>query len=153
MSSGYGASAYAPRVQNMERNRLMTKPILCLDFDGVLHSYTSGWQGAAVIPDPPVPGAIDFLYEAIQHFDVCIYSSRSHQEGGIDAMVEWLSIHDKLWRAQQKPAPNLLLWAYVRFPDVKPAAFVTIDDRAITFTGVWPPMALLLAFKPWNKHS
>jgi hypothetical protein len=34
----------------------MRKPILCLDFDGVLHSYTSGWKGAAVIPDPPVPG-------------------------------------------------------------------------------------------------
>src|SRR6516165_11904546 len=25
------------------------KPILCLDFDGVLHSYTSGWQRAEVI--------------------------------------------------------------------------------------------------------
>ena len=29
----------------------MSKPILCLDFDGVLHSYTSGWRGAR-IPDP-----------------------------------------------------------------------------------------------------
>ena len=31
----------------------MPKPILCLDFDGVVHSYTSGWKGADVIPDPP----------------------------------------------------------------------------------------------------
>ena len=34
---------------------------ILLDFDGVIHSYTSGWKGAGVIPDPPVPGAIDFL--------------------------------------------------------------------------------------------
>ena len=31
------------------------KPILCLDFDGVIHSYISGWKGADVIPDPLKP--------------------------------------------------------------------------------------------------
>jgi hypothetical protein len=42
----------------------MTKPILCLDFDGVIHSYSSGWKGADVIPDPPVEalGAIMRFY-------------------------------------------------------------------------------------------
>jgi len=140
-----------PFIDN-EKPALPKRPILCLDFDGVLHSYTSGWQGAAVISDPPVAGAIDFLYEAIQHFDVCIYSSRSHQEGGIDAMQDWLSRHEVEWRNQQTTLPRTSLLLSIRFPVVKPAAFVTIDDRAITFTGVWPPMALLLAFKPWNKQ-
>ncbi len=42
------------------------KPILCLDFDGVIHSYTSGWKGADVIPDPPVEGAMQFIWDATE---------------------------------------------------------------------------------------
>ncbi len=29
------------------------KQTVVFDFDGVIHSYTSGWKGATVIPDPP----------------------------------------------------------------------------------------------------
>lgn len=135
----------------------MNKPILCLDFDGVLHSYTSGWQGATVISDPPVPGAIAFLYEAILHFDVCIYSSRSHQPGGIDAMMDWIAKWEGVWIAEQqragRPQARTSLLLNIRFPTEKPSAFLTIDDRALTFTGEWPSMAVLLAFKPWNKRE
>lgn len=133
----------------------MSKPILCLDFDGVLHSYTSGWKGATIVPDPPVPGAIDFLYEAICHFDVHIYSSRSHQQGGVDAMMDWIAKWERIWIAEQqalgRPRPKTSLLLNIKWPTEKPSAFVTIDDRAITFTGVWPSMGMLLTFKPWNR--
>jgi len=72
---------------------MQRKPILCLDFDGVIHSYTSGWKGADVIPDPPVPGAMEFITTAIDYFDVHIFSSRSNQLGGIVAMQKWLAKH------------------------------------------------------------
>lgn len=128
------------------------KPILCLDFDGTIHSYSSGWKGAAVIPDPPVPGAIAFLYEAIMHFDVQIYSSRSHQAGGIEAMMDWIAEWERAWIATQELRPRTSLLLNISFPVSKPSAFVTIDDRAITFTGEWPDMETLRTFKPWNKH-
>lgn len=131
------------------------KPIICLDFDGVLHSYTSGWKGAAVIPDPPVPGAIAFLYDVILHFEVHIYSSRSHQDGGIEAMMDWIAEWESAWIVEQvnagKPRAQTSLLLNLKFPTEKPPAFLTIDDRAITFTGEWPTMDALQAFKPWNK--
>lgn len=119
----------------------MSRPILCLDFDGVIHSYTSGWKGADVISDPPVPDAIRFMREALEHFRVVVYSSRSGQPGGIEAMQAWLRRH----------AGDLDWFAAIEWPTEKPPALVTIDDRAVTFTGTWPDMQSLLEFKPWNK--
>jgi hypothetical protein len=123
------------------------KPILCLDFDGVLHSYASGWQGARLISDPPVAGAAGFLLQAVEVFEVAILSSRSHQEGGIEAMQAWLWGH--LRGRMTGPEATAFVLDRVGFPEFKPAAFVTLDDRAVTFTGQWPAIAELQAFKPW----
>lgn len=120
------------------------RPILCLDFDGVCHSYTSGWKGADVIPDPPVDGLFDFLRDAQSHFEIHIFSTRSLQDGAIEAMAMWFDE----WREKLNypPLPRPL-----HFPVEKPPALVTLDDRAITFTGTWPDMKTLRNFKPWNK--
>lgn len=143
------------------------KPILCLDFDGVIHSYSSGWKGASVIPDPPVPGALEFIREAVDAFDVKIFSSRSHQWGGKRAMKRWLREHysNLYWRVADTEVMafthadiNDDAWEWgahivqrIGFPWFKPPAMVTLDDRAITFTGSWPALADLHTFKPWNK--
>lgn len=126
----------------------MTKPILCLDFDGVIHSYTSGWKGIDVVADPPVPGVFEFLEEAVKVFHVCILSSRSHQEGGVKAMKDWFYRHAQEYLKYQEDNSWIL---EIEFVYEKPAAFLIIDDRAMTFTGKWPVVADLLKFKPWYK--
>lgn len=107
----------------------MSKPILCLDFDGVIHSYTSGWQGAAVIPDPPVPGWLCFLCDASRHFRIAIFSSRSSQPGGIDAMKAWLGgwvlAEAGIDADQFESAKSWLL--DIEWPIEKPPAFLTIS--------------------------
>jgi hypothetical protein len=136
----------------------VSKPILVLDFDGVMHSYTSGWKGATEIPDPPVKGMVQFLRSAIDVFDVQVLSSRSKEPGGIEAMQRWLQqrvyeYYDCVFHMgspQDFDSANEVL-SSVKFATEKPAAFVTLDDRAITFMGVWPDVSWLRGFKPWNK--
>lgn len=126
------------------------KPILCLDFDGVIHSYSSGWKGADVIPDPPVDGALRFICVAIRKFRVCIFSSRSNQNGGTAAMQNWLRENID-WYCKSNDISTDEVLGQIEWPLEKPAAMVTIDDRALTFTGEWPTIDELLAFQPWNK--
>lgn len=132
------------------------QPIICVNFDGVIHSYTSGWQGVDVIPDEPVEGAIDWIRAHLPVPDaICamapeyegpivqIYSSRSKSWVGLRAMKKYLVKHglERCYITE-----NIL-----KFPTKKPAAFLTIDDRAICFNGTFPTSEEMLAFKPWNK--
>lgn len=123
-------------------------PILCVDFDGVINSYKSGFIKAHVIPDPPVPGALAFLRESLKHFDTNIFSSRTHQPGGLEAMKAYIHYYavdeNPAVLLQDDPWMNRLNW-----PMQKPPAFVTLDDRGWTFNGAFPSMEELLAFKPW----
>jgi hypothetical protein len=41
----------------------------------------------------------------------------------------------------------------IQFPTEKPAAIMTIDDRAHCFMGRFRPIEWYLNFKPWNKRS
>ncbi|MEO0325777.1 MAG: hypothetical protein AAF447_22690 [Myxococcota bacterium] len=124
------------------------KKLVCLDFDGVLHSYTSGWQGAHVVADPPVPGAMEFLRQLLvdERFEVAIYSSRSGQPGGITAMKGWLSEHFVDW------GPACAHLSLVKWPTEKPPAHITIDDRGFAFAGEFPSLDFIAAFRPWNRR-
>lgn len=134
----------------------MSSPIICVDFDGVIHSYRSGWKGVSVIPDDPVPGAIEWLMEHLPVPDaVCamaprhegpevqIYSSRSKSWFGRRAMKKWLIKHglDRAYITED----------ILKFPIKKPAAYLTIDDRAICFDGTFPTKEQMMSFKPWYK--
>ena len=149
----------------MQGDRLMrTKPTLCLDFDGVIHSYSSGWKGANVIPDPPVDGAIDALMGYLDHFVVCIHTSRFNAENEgkglspspMTAVAEWLErcgVPPALIVRNADSEPFGLTLGCVNLCRTKPPALVTIDDRAVTFDGTFPSADEIRAFRPWNKTA
>jgi hypothetical protein len=95
---------------------------VCLDFDGVIHSYRSGWRGAANIPDPPIHGVREAIGHLRKTYRVVIHSARSRTDEGRAAMTQWLEKHN------------------IEVDEIcahKPPAFVYVDDRAIPFKGEW----------------
>lgn len=124
--------------------------ILSVDFDGTIHGYQSGWQGPGTCNDPPVPGAMQFLEDACKHFEVHVFSSRSSSASGRMAMMDYISHHA---REQLGKERGKALFDAVFFPKDKPAAFLTLDDRAVTFNGVWPDPENLAKFVPWHQRT
>jgi hypothetical protein len=100
----------------------LARRTVCLDFDGVIHSYRSGWCGSDVIPDPPIHGTREAVARLRKTYRVVIHSSRCHTPEGRDAIAHWLAKHG------------------IEVDDVcehKPPALMYVDDRAIPFRGDW----------------
>lgn len=99
----------------------VSEKIVCMDVDGVLHSYTTPYKNPTTIPDPPVKGAKEFCQQLLDKgYQVYVLSSRCSYTGGLEAVTEWL----KKWGIP-----------YTRVVRTKPPAYVSVDDRAICFKG------------------
>jgi hypothetical protein len=132
-------------------------PTLCIDLDGVVHSYERGWENGALY-GTVTPGFWEWAREAQKAFRLVIYSSRSKDPAARKAMKDWLHHQRNAWLAElvaagESAGEPLAL----EFAAEKPAAFLTIDDRAIRFDGDWsaPQLApaVMRAFKPWNVRE
>jgi hypothetical protein len=100
----------------------LARRTVCLDFDGVIHSYRSGWCGAEIIPDPPIHGTREAVARLRKTYRVVIHSSRCHTSAGREAIAHWLAKHE------------------IEVDEIcehKPPAMVYVDDRGIRFRGDW----------------
>lgn len=96
---------------------------VAFDFDGVIHSYTSGWKDYGVIPDKPVKGIKKVLKSLYKRgYSIVVMSSRASTIEGRLAIRDYLE-------------KNGVLKYIHSITCEKPAAFVTIDDRCICFDG------------------
>ena len=152
------------------------KYTVAVDFDGVLHSYSSPWINAHTIPDPPVAGALEWLVRTSGGFAIAINSTRCKSWRGRRAMRAWLRHHlrsiAKDWDSTPAWWPNYISqFAFadpwpdevdfaitqflrnVSFPRHKPVALIYLDDRAVRFTGPgsFPSKEAIHRAKPWNK--
>lgn len=93
------------------------KPTVVFDFDGVIHSYKSGWRGPENIPDPVVPGIADAI-KNLRDLDyrVVVVSTRCSTPEGMGAVRYYL-------KKNEITVDDVLM--------EKPPALCYIDDRAI----------------------
>ena len=117
--------------------------IIVVDFDGVIHSYKSGWKGPRKINDIPVQGAITWLYDMCDKYQICIISARSRYLGGRSAMKKYLRRYGLTAHCLKK----------IKFPLVKPPASLTIDDRVFLFNGGFPSADYIDNFAPWYQKD
>lgn len=118
----------------------MFKKTVVFDFDGVIHSYTSGWQGNENIPDPPVNGIKETI-ETLRknNYSVIVVSTRCRTPSGTDAIKQYLQKYSIIVDGVQKE---------------KPPATCYVDDRAICFTGDTSNLVnQITSFKSWTQKK
>jgi hypothetical protein len=99
---------------------------VAVDFDGVLHSYTSGWTGYRPL-DGPEPGALAFVEGLIgSGYAVVVMSSRADHPAGVAGIRGWLAEHG---------------FPALRVTNLKVAAVAYIDDRGVGYRGTFDGIA------------
>jgi len=115
---------------------------VAVDFDGVIHQYSSGFHGFENILDPPVANAISTLKEYIANLKVAIFSTRASCKEGVAAIKVWL----------EKNGLTKEEIATLTITNTKIHANLYIDDRSWHFDGSgYPSIEYIKGFKPWNK--
>lgn len=101
----------------------MDKKTISIDFDGVIHKYSQGWQDGKIY-DEPVEGAFENILRLMEQFEIVILTTRAKTPTDKRAIRRWLIAHGL-------PKDKV---SEITITNVKGAAFAFIDDRAIRFT-------------------
>ncbi len=93
------------------------KKNIAIDFDGVIHKYSRGWQDG-LIYDKPIAGSKKAVIALARKYNIVIFSRRANEQG-TRAIARWL-VKNKI--------------PYSEITGEKPRAKWYIDDQAVHFT-------------------
>jgi hypothetical protein len=105
---------------------------IALDFDGVIHAYSRGWQDGTIY-DEPLPGALAGIKKLQSLFAVFVLTSRNVQQvtawllsRKVDALADGTPLVGRpaFWNSQD----------FVLVTNRKLPAVAYVDDRAVLFT-------------------
>lgn len=119
--------------------------VLAIDFDGVLHSYSNGWQDGKPY-DVPVNGAKEALTELKNEgYHIMIYTTRCNHDLLNEDVDRAQDVEDYLKKHD-------IPYDQIYTGNGKPKFTVTVDDRALSFRGNWnETLQQIKSFKTWNR--
>jgi hypothetical protein len=112
---------------------------LAIDFDGVIHAYSRGWEDGSIY-DEPVPGVADALAGLSRYFRLVIFTARDSPD--LPKIRKWLAAEGLDEHISEVTNRKPKAWAY-------------IDDRAIRFESWGQALDTLAALEPgdaWREH-
>lgn len=107
----------------------MTQTI-AVDFDGVVHAYSRGWQDGSIYDDA-IPGAFDALRRLMRRYAVYVHTSRDSSD-----VAHWINARSGI-PTTYSIAPAVEFWDRqdaIYVTKTKLPAVAYIDDRGIRFT-------------------
>lgn len=129
------------------------RPNICVEFDSVIHSYTSGWKGTKIVADDPMPGAIEWLVDIQPDAIVNILSPRYRSEGGKEAVQDWLFEQIAIYTDLSEIEARELVYEKIKYPADYPPANMYISARGYRFTGKFPTGNEIAGFKPETEDG
>ncbi|MFB7738294.1 hypothetical protein ACFC08_28680 [Streptomyces sp. NPDC056112] len=102
---------------------------IAVDFDGVIHAYSRGWQDGTIY-DPPLPGALDGLRTLMRDHAVFIHTTRDAK-----SVAAWLANYG--FSTALEADTKIEFWnaiGVLLVTDRKLPAVAYLDDRAVRFT-------------------
>ncbi|MBY8341838.1 hypothetical protein JYK17_17560 [Streptomyces sp. KC 17012] len=118
---------------------------IAVDFDGVIHAYSRGWQDGTIY-DPPMPGALEGLRALMARDAVFVFTSRSPEQ-----VADWLFEHGEFNITWEPPGDAICeFWNdrdRILVTNRKLPATAYLDDRAVRFVDWDQALADLLPKK------
>jgi len=99
--------------------------VICLDFDGVIHKYSKGWQNGEIY-DEPVQGTKEAIEHIMKNYNVVVSTARPKSQ--------LRDVQEYIWKH---------LGIHLLVTNEKPCAEIYIDDRGLKFNN-WEETLKLL---------
>lgn len=111
------------------------KPIMAIDFDGVIHDAQNPVKGRRM--GAPMPGAKEAVEELAKRYSIFIFCVWANDLQGIQTIRDWLDFYEI---------------SYNTVTNIKPPARFYIDDNALRFID-WQQTLEALTFYEKQKYG
>lgn len=109
---------------------------VAIDLDGVMHSYSRGWQGGALY-DPPMEGTREGVQAVMDAESAFVFTARED----LHSVVEWIERELGIPAIADSPVTSRTFWnerGVLLVTNKKYPARRYLDDRGVTFgPGGW----------------